>query len=297
MDLRQVDYVLAIVEHGGFTRAAEALHIAQPSLSQSIRRLEAELGAPLFVRLGRQVRLSAAGEAFVGPARRLLRDASTLREAVAAHTTMATGTLDIVALPTLVADPLATLIGAYRSTHPGIMIRVDEPRSSQDLIDMIRDGRSEIGITESAEPVTGLTQMQLSRQRLLAVLPPGTDAGADDTRLDLRRLARQPMILGPIGTSTRDLVDVALAEVDAVATVAVETSQREAIVPLVVAGAGVSVLPEPMAREAQRQGALVRRLRPELWRAVALVHPTDGLSPAAEAFIRTARIQPIRRSG
>ena len=294
MDLRQVDYVLAIVEHGGFTRAAEALHIAQPSLSQSIRRLEVELGAPLFVRLGRQVRLSAAGEAFVGPARRLLRDAATLREAVAAHATMVTGTLDIVALPTLVAEPLADLIGAFRRAHSGITVRVDEPRSSQDLIDMIRDGRCEIGITESAEPLAGLTQIQLSRQRLLAVLPPGTDAGTDDTKLDLRRLARQPMILGPVGTSTRDLVDHALADVGAVATVAVETSQREAIVPLVVAGAGVSVLPEPMALDAQTRGAVVRRLRPELWRSVALIHPTSGFSPAAAAFIAAARLSQRR---
>ena len=73
MELRQVEHVIGVVEHGGFTRAAAALHISQPALSQSVRTLERELGSDLFVRAGRSVTLTAAGEAFLAPARRGLR--------------------------------------------------------------------------------------------------------------------------------------------------------------------------------------------------------------------------------
>ena len=74
MELRQVEYVVGVAEHGGFTRAATALHVTQPALSEGVARLEAELGVELFHRVGRRVVLSAAGEAFLDPARRLLRD-------------------------------------------------------------------------------------------------------------------------------------------------------------------------------------------------------------------------------
>ena len=83
MDLRQLSYVVAVADHGGFTRAAEAVHVTQPALSQAVRTLEAELGVELFHRTGRSVVLTAAGEALLGPARRALRDAETARAAVA----------------------------------------------------------------------------------------------------------------------------------------------------------------------------------------------------------------------
>jgi len=296
MDLRQIEYAVAIVDHGGFTKAAAALYVAQPSLSQSIKRLEADLGAPLFVRRGRGVRLSPAGHAFLGPARRLLRDASTVRDTIAAHTSLATGTLDVVALPTLVADPLAGFIGKFRGLHPGVTVRVAEPGTARDLIEMVRDGRCEVGLTESVDPVDGLVQMRLGRQRLLAVLPPGLGEDASK-RLDLADLADQSLILTPPGTSTRDLVESALATVGAQTRIAVETNQREAIVPLVLAGAGSTVLPEPLALDARSRGATVRPLRPALSRTLGLIHPAEDLSPAAAAFIAVVALasSPSRR--
>jgi len=84
MELRQVEYVVGVVEHGGFTRAATALHVTQPALSEGIARLEAELGVALFHRVGRRAVVSAAGEAFLEPARQLLRDRAVLTTSVAA---------------------------------------------------------------------------------------------------------------------------------------------------------------------------------------------------------------------
>src|SRR5205814_2273190 len=98
MDLRQLEYVVAVVDHGGFTRAADALLVAQPSLSQGIRTLEAELNVALFHRLGRRVELTSAGEALLEPARRMLRDAATAKAAVADVAGTRVGRLDVASL-------------------------------------------------------------------------------------------------------------------------------------------------------------------------------------------------------
>src|SRR5207302_11178490 len=114
MELRQLEYVLGIVEHGGFTRAASALHISQPALSQAVRTLEKELGADLFVRSGRRVAPTPAGEAFVGPARQAVRGAGTARAAADAVAGLRAGPLDLVCLPTLAGSPFAELLGGLR---------------------------------------------------------------------------------------------------------------------------------------------------------------------------------------
>src|SRR5438309_7753772 len=113
MDLRQMEYAVAVVEYGGFTRAASACYVSQPSLSQGVAKLEAELGTPLFHRVGRRVVLTSAGEAFLEPARQVLRDVRTIRDAVDAVAGVDAGQLDLVALPTLAVEPAARLVAAF----------------------------------------------------------------------------------------------------------------------------------------------------------------------------------------
>lgn len=288
MDLRQVEYVVAVVDHGGFTRAAAALHVAQPSLSQGIRRLEAELGAPLFVRVGRTVRLSEAGEAFLGPARRLLRAAAIARDTVRSHAELRSGTLDVVALPTLVADPLAPLIARFRAQHPAVAVRVTEPTDPRHLLDLVWDGRCEVGITEAGAERDGIAARPIADQELMAVLPPGTAA---PDRFTVEDLVAHPLVLGPTGTSARETVERALGRAGLALDAAVETAQREAIVPLVLQGAGATVLPAPSAEDAASRGAVVRSFAPPLVRSLALVHRVADLSPAARAFVRGAGLR------
>lgn len=292
MDLRQLEYLVGIVDHGGFTRAAAALHVAQPSLSQSIRRLERELGVAVFVRAGRGVELTAAGRELLGPARQLLRDADALRAIAAGHASLTGGELDVVALPTLVADPLVPLVGRFRQAHPAVRVRVAEPLRPTELLEAVADGRAEVGITEHADTAPGLVVRPLGRQRLLAVLPPGDDV---EDPMALEALASRPLLVGPPGTSARDLLDAALAGAGLTPRVAVETSQREAFVPLVLAGAGSAVLPPAMAEDAGRRGAVVRALAPAIERDLALVHRPRSLSAAADAFVALAAAGLTRR--
>jgi DNA-binding transcriptional LysR family regulator len=285
MELHQLRYALAVADHGTFTAAAEASFVAQPSLSHAVRTLERELGAPLFHRLGRHIALTAAGEAFVPSAREVLRAVDTVRAGVAAVVGLDAGHLDLVALPTLAVDPITPLVGAFRTAHPGVTVRLAHPEGTTELVELIRSGSSEIGVTELPVDAERIATHPLGRQELVAVLPPGSPR---PRRLELAALARRPLVTQRRGTSTRDAVDAALATVGAEATVAVETDQREAIVPLVLAGAGAAVVPRPMATLAQRDGAVVAPLRPPLWRQLGLIHRDAPLSPAAQAFVTLA---------
>ena len=293
MDLRQVEYVLAVVDRGSFTKAAASMPVSQPSLSDGIRRLEAELGVRLFHRLGRSVELTDAGRAFVGPARRLTRDREAVFESVASVRDLRSGTLDIVSLPTLAADPLGRLVGGLRKAHPGIAVRIAAPEDDGAVVAMVLDGRSELGLTELRTPRDELVSVLLERQELVAVCPPRTRL-ATSGRLPVARLRGMPLVTTPPGTSTRDLLDRALASAGVDPVIAVETSQREAIAPLVLSGAGTSFLPARLAEPLAKQGAVVARLVPTLTRTIGLVHRASPLTPAARAFLELAR--PKRRA-
>jgi LysR family transcriptional regulator, carnitine catabolism transcriptional activator len=287
MDERRLHYFLAVVDEGGVTRAAKRLHVAQPTLSQALRTLETELGSELFQRVGRRVRLSAAGEAFVGPARQALRAIDEARAAIAGVRDLSTGTLEIAALATLAVDPMATLVGRFRALHPGIKVRMLEPESAEGVTELVQDGTCELGAAHLSLPRTGLEAVSLGSQELLFVVPPG-EQGDVSRPLRPRELARTPLVLSPPGTSTRILLEEALAAVGVTPQIAVETAAREAIIPLVLAGAGAALLPAPLASEARRRGAQVRTANPKIVRPIGLVYRDAALSPAARAFLDLA---------
>src|SRR5262249_49771705 len=132
-------------------------------------------------------------------------------------------------------------------------------------------------------------EVPLVDEEILAVFPPGTDVGAKS--VTLRRLSHQPLVAGPLGTSTRDLVERAFLAADLVPTIAVESANREAIVPLVLAGAGAAFLHASSATTAAARGAVVVSLTPRLTRPIGLVHSDRPLSPAAVRFVQLAKAE------
>ncbi|HEX5097401.1 MAG TPA: LysR family transcriptional regulator [Acidimicrobiia bacterium] len=287
MDLRQLEYLVAIDDCGTFTAAAAKLHVAQPSLSHAIRRLEHELGVELFARLGRSVAPTEAGREVIDSARQVLRDMADVRAAAAAATTLVRGTLDLTALPTLAVDPLAGLIGRFRSEHEGVTIQVHEPETTAEVEATVRSGRAELGFTDITTGGRGLVRIALSRQDVVVVSPPGRADAA--TAVTPSMLASIPLVVTPVGTSTRRLLDMTLSRGGYEPDIAVEIGHREAIVALVLAGAGSSLLPRPLAIEAAARGAIVRELKPVLTRRVGILHRRGRLSPAALAMISMAR--------
>ncbi len=318
MDEKRLRYFLAVVEDGSVTRAASRLHVAQPSLSQTLRALEGELGVELFHRVGRGLRLSAAGHALIGPAREVLSAIDAARSAVSEVAEVLAGTLEVAALATLAVDPLAALIGRFRRQYPGVAVRVQEPPSTAGVGAMVREGTCELGFARLPLPRDDLHTRELGQQELLFVLPPDTslpgesDASAgtsaatpsparvrrprassgvshpDEGALAAGTLRDIPLVVSPPGTSTRMLLEQALEAVGVTPRIAVQTDAREAIVPLVLAGAGAALLPAPLAHEAGRRGAVVRAARPRIVRRIGLVHRDGRLSPAARAFVALA---------
>lgn len=286
MDLRRLGLFLAVVDHGGFTAASNAVHVAQPALSLAVRELERELGATLLVRTRKGVVLTPAGDALVEPARQALRDVETAAAAVAAVTGMLGGRVDVAAFPTLAADPLAGVAGRFRRAHPRVIVRVVATDDPGDLAAAIRSGRSELGFTERGPANDGLVEHALADQELVAVCPPDDDRGPGD--LDVATLDGAPLVLTPVGSSMRNLVDAALSSAGITPLIAVETEQRDALVPLVLAGAGIAFVPHALAEVAAAQGAIVRATRPTLSRKIAVVHRHGPLSPAGARFLSFA---------
>jgi DNA-binding transcriptional LysR family regulator len=283
-----MEYVLAVIDHGSFTAGARAEGVAQPSLSEAIRRLEDELGARLFHRVGRRVALTDAGHAFEGPARRMVRERELVLEAVGSIRALERGTLDLVSLPTLAGDPLAGWIGRFRRTHPGVGVRIAEPEDARAVAERVADGTSEVGLAELPAPRDDLVAIPLARQEIVAVCPPGTELRSSG-RFSIPQLADLSMVATPPGTSTRDLAERAFAASGAQIRIAVETSQREAIAPLVLEGAGFALLPRGMAESLVPRGAVVARIAPALTRSIGLLHRPSPLTPAARAFVELAR--------
>ncbi|HWE68820.1 MAG TPA: LysR family transcriptional regulator, partial [Acidimicrobiales bacterium] len=266
MDLRRLEHFLAVADHQGFTAASRAVSVSQPALSLAVKELEAELGTVLFHRLGRRVVVTPAGAALIGPARQALRDVETGRAAVAAVAGLEAGSLAIASLPTLAADPLAGIVGRFRRDHPAVTVDLAAPEDSDDVVAMVQDGRCELGLTDSDRLPEGLVAHPLGDQALVLVLPPGMGlpgrpAGRAPARVDLATLTDLPFVAAPPGTSTRRLLDEGVGGGSG-PRVAVVTAQRDAILPLVLAGAGAALLPEATASVAELHGAMVVRPHP-----------------------------------
>jgi LysR family transcriptional regulator, carnitine catabolism transcriptional activator len=287
MNQRRLEIFLTVVEEGGFTAAADALGMSQPAVSQAVGELERDLGALLFHRLGRSIALTSAGEALLEPARQTRRDLLIARSVVEDVVGLETGRLDIACLPTLVVAPLAPLVGRFRGAHPGVTLVLADPADSADLLALVRSGHSELGLLEDVR-TEGLVTVSLGQQDFVVVLPPGTSVRGP---FPLEELAALPLVATPEGSSTRALLDHTLAEAGSAPRVVVEAAQREALLPLIAAGAGSSLLPRPLAEVASALGCAIVDPTPPVFRSVALVHRDGPLTPAAARFVAMARAE------
>ncbi|MUL42607.1 LysR family transcriptional regulator [Streptomonospora sp. PA3] len=288
MDTRQLEYFLAIVDHQGFSRAAVRMHVAQPSLSQAIQRLERELGVALFHRVGRRVLLTAAGRAMVEPARQVLRGLDTTRASVESIKGVLSGQVDIAVMPSQAVEPLTTIVTRFAERFPGVTVNVSAVFTPPEAVDAVREGVCELALVGSGEALLpiGMQEHPIEMQKFVLVTPPDNPFGGA-TRVTWSDLAGQRVIAYPAGSRGRHLVDRIRAEgVDL--HIAVQAGHREAILPLVLNGAGVALLTESWTRTARSGGAHVLDLDPPTWIRISLLNRDAPLTPAAQAFRETA---------
>jgi DNA-binding transcriptional LysR family regulator len=294
MDVRQLKFFLAVVDHGGFSKAAEQLMVAQPSLSQAIAGFERELGMPLFHRVGRGVVLSDAGRRLVGPARVVLRDIDEAAAAMRELKGLRGGRIDLITMPSPGMEPLTTILTAFTRHHPDVTINAEAGFTPEEVLDSVRSGACEIGVLGSAEPTRAadLDVAELESQALVLI------SGPDDQLPAGRTVRREDMggcrlIVSQRGSLMRSLVDDVLAEGIEVQIVA-EIAHRTSILPMVVNGIGRAVMPASWTRTARRAGARVQRIVPESYLHVAAVSRRTHLTAPATALMAEARRYGIR---
>lgn len=288
MELHQVEYFLAVVDHDGINAAASALGLARPTVSRAIRVLERDLDVELFHRVGRGMVLSSAGHALVGPARRMLRTVVSAQGAVVDAAGKPRGRLDLVAFASLAAEPVARLVGAFRRENPGVSVRIGDLRVEAAASSMIRDGHGEIVCCHlPALDSVDLEVHELGTQEWCLVFPPGSDVPPDDP-MPLSGLPDLPQVIVPRGGSQAGEIERAVRRAGRGIRPAAVLQNREARLPFVLAGVGATFLERSLAEDAVARGAVVRDIEPRISRSYGLVFDPAALSPAGQAFVRSA---------
>ena len=242
MELQQLRYVVEVADTLSFTRAAERCFVTQSALSHQVASLERELGRRLFVRSSRQVRLSEAGEAFLGHARAALRAAERAREDAAAVDGVVEGTLRVGVIPTVTAVDVPAVLVAYRAAYPDVRVEL-QVGNSDVLMRRLRHDELDVallGLREGVEPL-GVASRVLSRERLVAVFPRGHEL-AHRSDIALEDLAGMTSADFPVATSGRAQSDAAFHAADLTRDVAFEADSATLILGLVEAGLAVTLL-------------------------------------------------------
>lgn len=294
MELYQLRYFLAVAEHLSFTRAARALNLSQPPLSQQIRRLEAELGGELFVRDTHSVRLSDLGAAFVPMARRILGEVSDAAAEIAAMTRLEKGRLRVGASGALAYYLLPQLLWRFRAEHPGVAVEIVERRTSE-LIGLCENNQLDLALVRLPHEKTHLETLLLANEPLMLALPPGHRLAKEDA-VPMSALAGEPLILiaqpgEPFHRLVTDMCAAAGFDADIVCSGATYATAAR----LVGMGMGVTVL-SGMSRhlKVEPMPVFVPLAEQPAESGIGLMgHPRAELAAPARAFLDMVSAMPI----
>ncbi|HEX7353646.1 MAG TPA: LysR substrate-binding domain-containing protein [Mycobacteriales bacterium] len=241
MQIQQLRYVVAVAEERHFTRAAETLHVSQPSLSQQVKALEAELGAELFDRTRGAVTLTAAGEAFLPWARRALADLAAARADVRELQGRRRGQLALGATPSLTTGLLPPVLARLHASYPGIELRLHEA-GSPDLARQVVDGRLDLALVILPTAQAGVATVALAEEELVLAVPPGHPLAASD-RLPVEALRDLPLVVFRDGYDLRVRTYALCRDAGFEPTLAVEGGEMDGVLALAAAGLGPTVVP------------------------------------------------------
>jgi LysR family transcriptional regulator, transcription activator of glutamate synthase operon len=286
MELRQLRYLVAVADELHFTRAAAREHVAQPALSQQIRRLEGEVGLALVQRTTRRVSLTDAGELLVARARRVLAELDAAGAELQSLAGVQAGHVHIGALHTMTPVDLSLLLADFHRSHPAVELTVRE-QSSEELAEMLRSDEIDLAFLSVTERIEshGLGLRRLVDEELVAVLAPDHRL-AGRRRVRLIELAEEPFVSFREGARLRELLVSAARAAGFEPRIALESNESRRIRSLVSRGLGVALLPRSDAEEPGAPIAAPALARPALTRDVTLAWRAERRpSPAAGAFL------------
>jgi DNA-binding transcriptional LysR family regulator len=291
MELQQMRYVVAVAETNSFTRAAERCLVVQSALSHQVARLEKELGARLFERTSRRVRLTPAGAAFLPAARQCLDAAERAANEVAAAVGEVRGRLAVGLIPSVAAVDIPGALRDFHQQYPNVRISLSVG-ASDELVEQVKMGAIEVaflGLPTTARP-EGVNARELARDRLVAVVAPDHPL-AEETAVDLRRLSSEVFVDLPAKTAGRVQSDLAFSAAGLSRDVALEVTNADFLARLVGQGLGVAMLPS--AYVAQLSGVTTIEITDAPTRVEYIIWSRDGRTPAASAFLAILDIPAI----
>lgn len=242
MEIHQLRYACAVADTGSFSRAAERCQVAQPSLSQQILKLETDLGAKLFDRLGRSIRLTEAGRAFLPHARSILEAMETARTSVLVPDADVRGSVAVGAIPTIAPYLLPDCVAGFTGRYPDANLRIVEDRTPV-LVDGLRDLSLDLAILALPLRYKDLQVVPLRTEPIFAALL-NSHPQADAATLSLKDLRNEPFVLLRDGHCFRDLSVAACSSARITPNIAFESDQFRSVLAMVGAGVGISIVPE-----------------------------------------------------
>ncbi|MCM2429011.1 LysR family transcriptional regulator [Streptomyces sp. RKAG337] len=293
MQLHQLQYFAAVADLRHFTRAAESVHVAQPSLSQQIRALERELGAELFHRARGHITLTDAGEVLLPLARRILADAETARREVQEVAQLRRGRVRLGAPPSLCASLVPDVLKDFHRRYPGVDLVVHED-GSQDLVRVLAAGELDLALIITPLPVQApaLATEELLREELVAVSAPADPAPVRRAHLRIEDLRGRPMVMFRRGYDLREYTLAACRAAGFEPTFSVEGGEMDAVLGFVRAGLGLAVVPSMVA---ERSGLRITPFAaPGLHRTISVAHRGDVSPPRAARELRRILLDATR---
>jgi LysR family transcriptional regulator, cyn operon transcriptional activator len=283
MDLHQLRTFVAIADCGGVARAAVRLNLSQPAASRQIQVLEAELGVPLFDRIGRRVRLTSEGEDLLQRSRELVAAAQSLHERARALKAGQTGVIKIGATPPMIEGVLVGFLAGHRERHPGVEIHITEDGGTG-LVARLERGDVQVAYVPAGND--RFNGRLLYPIHVIAVVPEGHALHRHRT-LEMSRLAGEPLLLLRRGFGSREWFDMACQAARLQPSILLESSAHNAVIGLAAAGYGIGILPSAVRLPGQglRAIPLVHRAAPiGRWTMLAW-DPQRFLAPYVRTFI------------
>jgi DNA-binding transcriptional LysR family regulator len=292
--VHQLRYFLAVAEDGQFTKAAERLRVAQPSVSAQIRRLEKLLGSPLFHRGPGPVTLTDAGATLLPIARRVVADLVSIEDEISGLDKLLRGHVAVGATPSLSTTLLPTVLGRFHRLHPGVAIRVSEQGSPQ-LVDELLAGTLDLALAIAPVQLRGLVSVALAEEELVVVTTPDHPL-VRHRSVTVPQLAEHPMVMFRPGYDLRMSTLASFAEHGVEPTVAVEGGEMGSVLALVAAGLGAAVVPG-IVTTGETRLRVTRFRKPPPTRTIALVRGDDRVPSRAAEALATAFTEGITTAG
>jgi DNA-binding transcriptional LysR family regulator len=292
LDRTDLELLVALDDHGSLTAAAADLHTAQPALSRRLARLERRLGTTLFDRGRFGTAPTGAGRAVTAAARTALDAIAEVEQTGARAAAGMSGTLRAGTTPTLGSDLLPPTLAAFRAHRPEVRLELVSSGNSSALRRHVVDGELDLAVAVVPPVLEAGLVAEPTGVQPFALVAPADHPLAESARATRESLREVPVVALARSEGLRLVLDALFAEMGAEPEIAIETTEREMLIPFVTAGLGVALVPATFAHQRAGAGTRVLDLDPPLHRRVGVFRRAGNDDPLVQAFVELVDLSP-----